>query len=703
MPILVTPYLHAFPFFKKMEMKKLQIIRVLSFIKYLFILFCLVGSSGCHGNLEDNGGLILHFDFKDHDNNNSLVKDLSGNENNGVINGNPKWVENSLRSAFEFDGNNFIDCGNKKELNLEDSFTIETFVKAYNIPSSESDAGIIMKGKYIYGITRDERKDSNGIWIYINDNISLRSVDFITGYWQHIIFSYDKNLPDKNVKFYINGSLKGTKDYHESLDISTDNLYVGKGRNQYFHGFIDDIKIYNRALSEEEITHIFKNKFSFFTWTRLIIQKYGFFIIGCLVLSAFITLILGLLKRFKLISFRSFRNIDITASDEISYLKISNGISVARIFAIFWIFLVNYFSTSLFRSYYDVEYQYAIEKTENFLKIMNSNNNPWLIDKIMFVLSNAGWSGVVIFIFLVGFSLWLSFLKSKRFKISDYLAGRFNNVYIPYLISIIIASITGIYIRHIMPVNHDLLALILGAAKFHETALRYNPPIWFISMLFLLYLFFITIPLIYNKSRFVGLLSFTLILCGLWAFMDWSEPGYLGLGIAFTILLFHFIVMGLGVLISHIVYKYSKFKILKINTLNLITIFVIPVGFYLMFKFIYLDLSKDLTVPWLIARPYATGIIISFIFISIGYLLPIGFYKPLRWLSRGTFAVFLYHYVIGFFIIPYLRPEFFRHHLSLALILPFLVILILMSVFQKFIDKTIVRYAQKVFFKEYKI
>ena len=58
---------------------------------------------------------------------------------------------------------------------------------------------------------------------------------------------------------------------------------------------------------------------------------------------------------------------DTTENTKISYLRISNGISIARIIAMLWIFSTNYFS-HFFYLFYKVDYQYAIGEAKNFIE-----------------------------------------------------------------------------------------------------------------------------------------------------------------------------------------------------------------------------------------------------------------------------------------------------------------------------------------------
>ncbi len=66
------------------------------------------------------------------------------------------------------------------------------------------------------------------------------------------------------MKLYINGALDSTRSFVGSLAYSTMDLYLGwgvSGPNEYYKGKVDDIKIYNRALSSIEIQQLYSDSY----------------------------------------------------------------------------------------------------------------------------------------------------------------------------------------------------------------------------------------------------------------------------------------------------------------------------------------------------------------------------------------------------------------------------------------------------------
>ena len=64
------------------------------------------------------------------------------------------------------------------------------------------------------------------------------------------------------MQLWVNGILQSdTKYISGNIGTDNDNVLIGKrqGVNAYFQGSIDDVRIYNRALSEEEIKLLYNS------------------------------------------------------------------------------------------------------------------------------------------------------------------------------------------------------------------------------------------------------------------------------------------------------------------------------------------------------------------------------------------------------------------------------------------------------------
>jgi len=189
------------------------------------------------------------------------IEDSSGEGNTGTVSGATLDTANQKLGAgcLSFDGvNDYVDCGNDASLNLTDEITISFWAKYNN-------SGVIIGKSYMaYEINIGSTKFDG----FIGTNLGIHwhwvgAVDILHGAtitdwnrWTWVIKS------GQYVKFYANGVYKGQ--YASSsiaIWLPTSVLYFGIRANGTlpFDGLLDDVRIYNRALSAAEITALYNS------------------------------------------------------------------------------------------------------------------------------------------------------------------------------------------------------------------------------------------------------------------------------------------------------------------------------------------------------------------------------------------------------------------------------------------------------------
>jgi len=189
----------------------------------------------------------------------SKVFDLSKKGNHGAIHG-ACWKNTQLgHSALSFDGvDDYVEVPDSESLNITDEITIEAWVKVNLLGGSLAWQGIVGKtnfgsspSNYHFAVVDDGHV---GVGFYNSGWKELKSNTIIeTGKWYHlagVIVSGSK------LQIFINGVLDNeTTTTYEML--SNDYpLYLGK-HGEYFNGTIGEVRIYNRALSAEEIRELY--------------------------------------------------------------------------------------------------------------------------------------------------------------------------------------------------------------------------------------------------------------------------------------------------------------------------------------------------------------------------------------------------------------------------------------------------------------
>jgi hypothetical protein len=186
----------------------------------------------------------------------SVAVDATGNGNDGEFVGDPKWVPGKLGGALEFDGDDYLNCGNGPSLQITEQITIAFWFKVEAFQNTWE--AFMAKGDDSYRTSR-----GGGTGDATHMGISGTSVGGGNGWfngtvivtdnqWHHMTATYDGTAG----RIYIDGVLDVTSEGTGQINESTYDLWIGANSQQsgrFFHGLLDDMRIYSRALSEVEI------------------------------------------------------------------------------------------------------------------------------------------------------------------------------------------------------------------------------------------------------------------------------------------------------------------------------------------------------------------------------------------------------------------------------------------------------------------
>jgi len=171
------------------------------------------------------------------------ANDITGCRHYGTLFYGPIYTEGKSNKCLKFDGDNdYVLISNKdSRLTLRDAVTIEAWIKGHHFGRGYHH--IFDKyGSYSLSVKNGNLAISGpGGWWH-PDSTTLK-----TGRWYHVVGTYDGDMQ----KLYINGLLKASRIRHGTLSPGY-SVYISHFYYS-FSGLIDEVKVYEKALSAKEI------------------------------------------------------------------------------------------------------------------------------------------------------------------------------------------------------------------------------------------------------------------------------------------------------------------------------------------------------------------------------------------------------------------------------------------------------------------
>jgi len=206
------------------------------------------------------GSLVAWLTFDD-----NTANDFSGYGNHGTLMNGASIIPDPQRGrVLLLDGaNDYVDLGNGASLDLSDNnqATIAAWVK---LAASQNHNTILSKGEWkeAYAlVVKGDTVPDDQLWTG-NDTSVFSGSSVPLNTWTHVAITINGDL----TTFYMNGQVAGTANQDRGNALDNTATGVSIGREQYagsmpagrwfFNGQMDDVRIYERALTQAEIQSV---------------------------------------------------------------------------------------------------------------------------------------------------------------------------------------------------------------------------------------------------------------------------------------------------------------------------------------------------------------------------------------------------------------------------------------------------------------
>lgn len=199
----------------------------------------------------------------------TTASDSSGNGNTGTLVNGPVWASGKIGGGLNFDGaDDYVNLGNPASLQLTGAMTITAWIYLNNVNATAhrivSKLGV--SGQRGWELVLDDDPDNNLLMRISSNGTTIidakQAVKFDgVGRWVFVAGTY---VPGTSLNIYRDGVLvaSNTASIPASQFNSNQNVNIGRGPVGYspFNGKIDDVRIYNRALSAAEIQSLYQSQ-----------------------------------------------------------------------------------------------------------------------------------------------------------------------------------------------------------------------------------------------------------------------------------------------------------------------------------------------------------------------------------------------------------------------------------------------------------
>ena len=191
-----------------------------------------------------DAGLVAHYAFEEKQGDGASDGGTGGHD--GKIHGAVR-VKGAAGRALRFDGKGaFVDCGKGARLGLADGLTVAAWIRPEGKPTGEP--LIAGEGPTRWGMTHYKGR----VYFYISGGGNYSYVPVSYHQWTHVAGTFDGTT----ARLYVNGEPRTSKKLPAGTTIKSGGRFLvgtDAARKGHYHGAIDEVRVYGRALSSKEM------------------------------------------------------------------------------------------------------------------------------------------------------------------------------------------------------------------------------------------------------------------------------------------------------------------------------------------------------------------------------------------------------------------------------------------------------------------
>ena len=182
----------------------------------------------------------------------TTVADASGSGNNGVIAGATRTAGRN-GGGLTFDGiNDWVTVNDSSSLDLTTGVTLEAWVRPNNVNNWQTVVIKEQPGQLVYALYSSIHTRRPSAHIYTSGDMGLEGASALpTLTWSHLAMTWD----GLTLRMYVNGTQVSSGALAGTLVTSASPLRIGGTGvwSEWFNGVLDDVRVYNRALTPAQI------------------------------------------------------------------------------------------------------------------------------------------------------------------------------------------------------------------------------------------------------------------------------------------------------------------------------------------------------------------------------------------------------------------------------------------------------------------